>query len=75
MKLKKISARFWFSLGIIFIMLDPLLAHLSNAGVIKWPAEWNMKAISPIISRLTIGGGILFLIIAFIKSQSERKPG
>jgi hypothetical protein len=73
MQLKKVSSRIWFSIGIVLILLDPLLAHLSDAGIIKWPASWNMSRISPIISRTVIAGGIIFLIIAFFRAQSEKK--
>jgi hypothetical protein len=69
----KIRSKFWFILGIVFILLDPILAHLSNSNIIKWPSAWNMSELSPIISRILIGGGIIFLIIAYFKLESEKK--
>jgi hypothetical protein len=69
----KINSKVWFILGIVFILLDPILAHLSNSNNIKWPAGWNMTETSPIISRILIGGGIIFLIVAYIKLKSEKK--
>ena len=69
----KINSKFWFILGIVFILLDPVLAHLSNSNNIKWPDGWNMSEISPVISRILIGGGIIFLIVAYIKLKSEKK--
>ncbi len=69
----KTRSKFWFTSGIIFILMDPILAHLSNSNFIKWPSAWNMDEISPVISRILIGGGIIFLIIAYIKLKSEKK--
>ena len=69
----KINSKFWFILGIVFILLDPVLAHLSNSNNIKWPDGWNMSEISPVISRILIGVGIIFLIVAYIKLKSEKK--
>jgi|HubBroStandDraft_6_1064221.scaffolds.fasta_scaffold6731739_1 hypothetical protein len=69
----KIHSKFWFILGIVFILLDPILAHLSNSNNIQWPAGWNMSEISPVISRILIGGGIIFLIVAYFKLNSEKK--
>jgi uncharacterized membrane protein len=68
----KLRSAFWLILGIILILFDPILAHLSNAGLIKWPSDWDMSKISRITSRVLIGGGIICLIIAYIKLRSER---
>ncbi|PWT90173.1 MAG: hypothetical protein C5B54_07640 [Acidobacteria bacterium] len=68
----KIRSTFWLILGIILILLDPVLAHLSNSGLLKWPPTWDMSKMSHVISRILIGAGIVCLVIAYIKLKSER---
>jgi hypothetical protein len=67
------NSKFWLILGIVFILLDPILAHLSNSGIIKWPSGWDTPATTHIISRVLIGSGIVFLIIAYFKLRAEKK--
>jgi len=47
---------FWLTIGIVLILLDPILAHLSNAGLIKWPKTWDDPKVTHMISRILIGG-------------------
>ena len=61
----KIRSTFWLILGIILILLDPVLAHLSNSGLLKWPSAWDM-------SKMSIAAGIVCLVIAYMKLKSER---
>jgi hypothetical protein len=72
-RLKKIGSRFWFILGTVLILLDPVLAHLSNANLIKWPVSWEMSKISAIISRTLIASGIILLMVAYFKLKAEKK--
>jgi hypothetical protein len=66
---KRGSYRFWLVLGIIFILLDPVLAHLCNANIISWPKSLDTPAITRTISQSLIGIGLLFIIIYLIKSK------
>ena len=71
MKLR-LRSMFWLTIGIVFILLDPILAHLSNAGLIRWPKGWDDPKVTRIVSRILIGCGILFLVVAYFKLRSER---
>lgn len=63
--------RVWYIISIILILLDPLLAHLSNASMVSWPAWVDNPDVTRIVSRLLIGGGILSLLIGLTFSFKE----
>jgi hypothetical protein len=69
MKAKKHPAHNWIILSAIFIWTDPILAHLSNADVIRWPGG-NAEIIANVI--LHGGAGICILVGIVLLYAAER---
>lgn len=64
---RKSSAKFWLILGAVFILLDPVLAHVSNADLVRW--SYGLEYVA---SGVLLGAGVIFLIIDAVKMRTEK---
>jgi len=66
MEQKSQSAKFWFILAAVFTLLDPVLAHLSNADLIHWS-----YGLEYVVSPVPFFWAIVFFIAGFLKLKSK----
>jgi hypothetical protein len=67
MESRKSSAKLWLILGALFILLDPVLAHVSNANLIHWS-----HGLEYVASGVLLGGGVIFLVVGAVKVRAGR---
>jgi hypothetical protein len=67
MESKRSSARFWLILGAVFILFDPVLAHVSNANLIRWS-----DGLEYVASTILLGGGAIFLTVGVVKVLADK---
>lgn len=68
MELKKLSAKFWIILGIALILFGFVLAHLSDANLIRW--SYGLEHVASLVFH---GGGPLLVVIGLIKFFVEKR--
>ena len=67
MEPKRSCARFRLILGAVFILVDPVLAHVSNANLIRWS-----DGLEYVASTTLLGSGAIFLTVGVVKVLADK---